>query len=109
MVVPDPIPTFYADVPVDLADACVSHLVPQSHETTTQPTRHEGWRDIPITYVLCKNDAAVFTEAIQRPTVALLQEQGSGDLEVIELESSHSPFLSQPERCGEVIGEAIKA
>jgi hypothetical protein len=28
-------------------------------------------------------------------------------LEVVELESSHSPFLSQAEKCAEVIGHAM--
>lgn len=108
MVVPDPIPTFYADVPVSLAEECAAHVVAQSYESASHPAQHEGWRDVTITYILCKNDAAVVTEWIQRPAVTLLQEHGLGRPEVIELESSHSPFLSHPERCAELIREAVR-
>lgn len=107
MVVPDPIPTFYADVPAPLAERYAAHVVAQSYESASHPTQHEGWRNIPITYVLCKNDAAVITDWIQRPAVALLQEHGL-ECKVIELESSHSPFISQPERCAELVREAVR-
>jgi hypothetical protein len=107
VVVPDPIPTFYADVPASLAETCAAHITPHSYEAISHPAQYEGWRDVPVTYILCTNDAAVVTEWVQRPAIALLQEHGEKGLEVVELESSHSPFLSQAEKCAEVIGHAM--
>jgi hypothetical protein len=107
VVVPDPIPTFYADVPASLAETCAAHITPQSYESISHPTQYEEWRDVPVTYILCKNDAAVVTGWVQRSAIALLQEHREERLKVVELESSHSPFLSQAEKCAELIGHAM--
>lgn len=63
---------------------------------------------MPITYILCRNDKTVDPDVIQRPTIAYLRQHGYKEgLEVVETDSSHSPFLSQASLCAEIIEEAV--
>lgn len=108
MFVKDPIHTFYLDIPQPLAETYASRISSQAYSSICTPTLHEGWRGMPITYILCGNDKAVDPDMIQRPTVAFLRKHGYKErLEVVETDSSHSPFLSQASLCTKVIEEAV--
>ena len=86
---------FYADCPADEAAAAASRLRPFAMSAATTPLAHFAWKEIPSTYVLCTQDQAIHPES-QRWYSARC-----GDL--VELEASHSPFLSQPDAIAGVI------
>jgi pimeloyl-ACP methyl ester carboxylesterase len=87
--VPDgPIAMFYADVDRATASAAAARLKPQSLRSWTDRVDHVGVRP-PTTYLLCENDQALPTP---------MQEAFAAQTDRVErLDSSHSPFLSQPE------------
>ncbi|KAJ5972976.1 uncharacterized protein N7479_002894 [Penicillium vulpinum] len=55
------------------------------------PATYTAYREIPSTYIVCKNDLAL-REPFQRRMIA----QGEGCFEVEECEEGHSPFMSNP-------------
>ena len=62
-----------------------------------QPVRSVAWRDVPTTYVICDQDNAIPVFAQEH------MSQRAGD--VRRLDSSHSPFVSMPDRVVEIISE----
>ncbi|KAK4866000.1 hypothetical protein LT330_008740 [Penicillium expansum] len=59
----------------------------------TVPVTYTAYREIPSTYIVCKNDQAL-REPFQRRMIA----QGEGCFEVEECDEGHSPFMSNPGR-----------
>ncbi|KAI2712108.1 hypothetical protein CBS147332_5744 [Penicillium roqueforti] len=57
----------------------------------TVPATYTAYREIPSTYIVCKNDQAL-REPFQRRMIA----QGEGCFEVEECDEGHSPFMSNP-------------
>jgi hypothetical protein len=50
--VPNPIPTFYADVPQALAEEASARLLPNAGKPFIDLPEHEGWKLKPLTYVV---------------------------------------------------------
>jgi pimeloyl-ACP methyl ester carboxylesterase len=82
---------FYGDV----ADAPVDRLVPHNMRAFTTELAAAAWRDKPSTYVLCTQDQAIHPDR-QRFYASRCSS-------VVELEASHSPMLSVPDRVAEII------
>ncbi|KAJ5173647.1 uncharacterized protein N7500_001578 [Penicillium coprophilum] len=55
------------------------------------PVTYTAYREIPSTYIVCKNDLAL-REPFQRRMIA----QGEGCFDVEECDEGHSPFMSNP-------------
>ena len=80
--------TFLQDCDGDVQAQAGDHLARQSVRVTGQPVGAAAWREVPTTYVVCAAD---------RGTPARLQREFAGRAEsVVELDSGHHPFLSQP-------------
>jgi pimeloyl-ACP methyl ester carboxylesterase len=80
---------FYHDCPDDIAAAAVTLLRPQSLAALTTAPRAVAWRDKPSTYVVCTDDRAL-PEALQRSAAARAST-------IVDMPTSHSPFLSRPD------------
>lgn len=99
---------FYNDVDTDTADAAIALLntdapmgIPAETLTVTEPR----FGSIPHSYVLCTRDNAL-PVALQRRFVKEIDAVSARPTAVIELDSSHSPFLSRPTALAEVIATA---
>ncbi|MGH7912288.1 MAG: alpha/beta fold hydrolase [Candidatus Dormibacteraceae bacterium] len=90
----------YGDCDQRTQDRAIRRLVPQLRVTATQTISSAGWRRCPSTYVVCTQD-----HAIPPPTQRRLAERAG---ETVELTSSHSPFLSQPEAVAEVLADRAR-
>jgi pimeloyl-ACP methyl ester carboxylesterase len=91
---------FYADLPEDAQQAAVDKLVPNVSFIFDQPSGHPAWRERDTTYVVCSDDRAISPERERE-----MGERAGGD--VIELTSSHSPFLSQPAIVADLLRDAV--
>ncbi|KAI1082914.1 Alpha/beta hydrolase fold-1 [Whalleya microplaca] len=88
----------YNDVPEDEAQRCFEALVPQCQAATETPVTFVAVDlTIPKTYIICEKDLALPVE-IQEKMVASIagftQER---------IDAGHSPFLSKPKECAEII------
>jgi pimeloyl-ACP methyl ester carboxylesterase len=85
---------FYGDCTVAASEKAGRLLVPEPVVPASTPVHvtSERWGSVPRSYILCTQDRAI-SPAQQR---AMIESVGID--RVIEMDSSHSPFISQPER-----------
>ena len=90
---------FYGDCTVAAGDKATRLLVPEPVGPATTPVHltTDRWGSVPRSYILCSQDRAI-SPAAQRAMIASV-----GVDRVIEMDSSHSPFISQPERLAAVL------
>ncbi|KAK3897485.1 Alpha/beta hydrolase family-domain-containing protein [Staphylotrichum tortipilum] len=100
---------FYHDVPDDEAAYWVSQLRPQSLRGLFEGAEHThaGWLDVPVWYIGTIEDRGL-PVAAQRMGIGMAREMGA-NIEHRELKTSHSPFLSQPEKTVDIMLEAVEA
>ncbi|KAJ5670093.1 alpha/beta-hydrolase [Penicillium maclennaniae] len=100
---------FYHDLPENEAEYWVSQLTTQSLKALFEGAEYTyaGWQDVPSWYIGTTEDQGLPVLA-QRMTVGLARELG-GKVEHRELQTSHSPFLSQPKATVKIIMEAVEA
>jgi pimeloyl-ACP methyl ester carboxylesterase len=89
---------FYADCDPETQQTAVARLRRMSIAPHVEPVPVAAWRSIPSTYVVCTKDVAIPTEAQRRAFAPQADE-------VLELDASHSPFLSQPAAVAELLAE----
>lgn len=65
------------------------------------PADYAGWQDVPMTYVICEKDLALFPEVQEE----LIRNAGVSPT-IRRLAASHSPFISVPDQVAELIREA---
>jgi pimeloyl-ACP methyl ester carboxylesterase len=90
---------FFGDVEPHLADEIATRLLPQSFQAFTDRVSTVAWRDTPSTYVITERDAVVPLSAQE----AFAARSGSASP---RMDTSHSPFLSQPEALATIIETA---
>ena len=108
-IVLDPRDAFYHDMPKEEGEYRVSQLTPQSLKSLYEGGEHSyaGWLNVPVWYIGTVEDHGM-PVVMQRMTVAMAREMGA-NVEHRELQTSHSPFLSQPEATSQIIREALEA
>lgn len=80
--------TFLHDCDPETQAQASDHLARQSVRVTGQPVGAAAWQQVPTTYLVCAQD---------RGTPARLQREFARRASnVVELDSGHHPFLSQP-------------
>ncbi|KAK8060979.1 hypothetical protein PG996_010909 [Apiospora saccharicola] len=98
----DPIKVFYADVEPTLAAKSVAALEPSSMRAMTDKGSFAPWdQGFEMGFIHTEDDQAI-PIAIQKQMAA----QFPADHFTATLKSSHSPFLSMPEKLGEVLEQA---
>jgi pimeloyl-ACP methyl ester carboxylesterase len=96
---PDPARTgelFYGDCDPEMREWAKRMVRVQSSAVIMEPLAHPAWRRVPSTYVVCTKDMAIPAD-MQRDVFAVRAN------EVIELQASHSPFLSQPSAVADLL------
>jgi pimeloyl-ACP methyl ester carboxylesterase len=90
---------FFNDLPDDVAHANAARLVAQATKPFSDTVTRVAWKDISTTYLITERDT-VFPLFAQE---ALSGRAGSA---VHRLDTSHSPFLSQPDATADLIDAA---
>lgn len=100
---------FYHDLPEKEAEYWVSQLTTQSLKALFEGGEYTyaGWQDVPTWYIGTIEDRGL-PVLVQRVQVGMARELG-GIIEHRELQTSHSPFLSQPEATVKIMVEAVEA
>jgi pimeloyl-ACP methyl ester carboxylesterase len=93
---------FYHDVDPELAAATAASLRPFELRgfVPVETDLVAAWKTIPSTYVLTTQDQAV------HPDDQRIMSRNAG--EVVEIDTSHSPFLSRPDLVAEIIAERVE-
>ncbi|MFE3168239.1 alpha/beta hydrolase [Streptomyces sp. NPDC059224] len=99
LTVASPVDVFYGDVDRSIAEKAAAALGYQSYAATTQKLTAVAWQTIPSTYIICEADGAI------PPFVQELFAKRAD--RTLRLNSSHSPFLSQPSALAELIRDEL--
>ena len=101
--------TFYHNLSIEEGSYWVSKLKKESVKALAEGGKHTyaGWQDDPVWYLAATDDKALPVEA-QRMIVQMAKDAGT-DVTLREIETSHSPMLSQPRQTVDFIIEAVKA
>jgi pimeloyl-ACP methyl ester carboxylesterase len=94
-----PIEMFYADVDPAIAAQAVSQLCYLSCQAGLETLTQVAWETVPSTYVICESD-----HAIAPSTQEVFAQRAD---RVRRLNSSHSPFLSQPAALARLLREEL--
>jgi pimeloyl-ACP methyl ester carboxylesterase len=94
-----PMTVFYNDVDTMTAGRAVCQLGYQSYASMRQQLTETAWKAIPSTYVICEVDNAIPVAAQE-----LMAERAD---DVQRLNTSHSPFLSQPAALARLIRRSV--
>jgi pimeloyl-ACP methyl ester carboxylesterase len=87
--------TFLQDCDPEIQRQAMDRTAHQSLHVVGQPVQSAAWHDVPSTYLVCARD---------RGTPAPLQRQFAARAgHMVELETGHHPFLSQPAAVRDVI------
>jgi len=89
---------FYNDCDTSTREWATARLAPQCKSAFAAPVARPAWHEVPSTYIVCARDAAIPPD-LQRTLFAPRAER------TIELDTGHSPFLSQPA----VLAHALEA
>lgn len=92
---------FYGDCAPDAQQAAQARLQPQAMACFQETSGPAAWRQVDSTYVVCQKDQAIHPE-LQRAMAALTTRQ-------VEWPTSHSPFLSQPDRVVDLLAGLVRA
>ncbi|OJJ45988.1 hypothetical protein ASPZODRAFT_2130593 [Penicilliopsis zonata CBS 506.65] len=100
---------FYHDLPEEEGDFWASQLSTQSLKALFEDGEHTyaGWQDVPVWYIGTCLDRGLPVLA-QRIQMGMGRQMGAR-AEHRELQTSHSPFLSQPRETADIILEAVEA
>ena len=91
---------FYHDCTPEVADAAAAQLKPMSMAAMAGAARAAAWREKRSTYVVCTDDRAI--------PVALQRASAARTSSIVEMPTSHSPFLSRPELLADVLTECCR-
>lgn len=87
--------TFLQDCDAETGREATARLARQSLSVTAQPVTAAAWKELPTTYMVCAED---------RGTPAVLQREFARRAgRVVELDTGHHPFLSQPAEVSELL------
>ena len=107
-LVTSPRELFYHDLPQDEAEYWVSQLTTQSLKALFEGGEYSypGWQEVKVWYIGTIEDHGLPVVA-QRLGVGMARAMG-GVIEHREMQTSHSPFLSQPKETVAIILEAVE-
>ncbi len=90
------------DVPAEEAAPWIAQYVRASVPVFLCRATITPWKFIPSTYIIATEDKC-FDPAGQRSVVKLMESMNPVALDVVEVPSSHSPFLSMPDKLAEIL------
>lgn len=93
----------WQDLTVEEQEKWNGSMMHTSRAVFAGETTYEPWRDIPCSYIICEQDQAL-PAAFQE----LFASKMGGPDRTHRLPSSHSPFLSMPDRLVSVLQETVK-
>ncbi|KAJ5639525.1 uncharacterized protein N7484_007387 [Penicillium longicatenatum] len=94
----------WQDLPLEKQEKWNALSLHTSRAVFSGESTYEPWRDIPCAYIICEQD-----HALPPSFQELFASKMGGPENTYRLPSSHSPFLSMPERLADLLHQVVKA
>lgn len=99
----------FNDLPKEEGERWAKMSTRHSGSTFPATLSHSGFKDVPVSYLLCTKDLAQEPE-LQRASIAMMEKQIGDKIEVTEIDSGHAPNVSRPKEVADwIISLAKKA
>ena len=96
-------------LPAEEGEAVIQGFAKHSAQSFGNELTHAGYKDIPVSYLLCEEDMAG-PPAFQREMIAMIEEVSGQKVDVTNIQADHCANLSAEKETIEwVIGVAKKA
>lgn len=92
----------FNDLPKEEGEKWAKMSTRHSGSTFPASLSHAGFKDVPVSYLLCTKDLAQEPE-LQRASIAMMERQIGGKVDVTEIESGHAPNASRPKEVADWI------
>lgn len=92
----------FNDLPKDEAEKWAKMSTRHSGSTFPATLSHAGFKDVPVSYLLCTKDLAQEPE-LQRASIAMMEKQTGGKVDVTEIDAGHAPNVSRPKEVADWI------
>ncbi|KAK8119369.1 uncharacterized protein PG998_003995 [Apiospora kogelbergensis] len=86
----------FTDLPLQEGIEWASKMVKQSAASFATPLTYSGYKDVPVSYLLCKNDRTI-PPSIQQDEIDMIEQETGKKVDVTSIDSDHVPLLSHPE------------
>lgn len=94
---------FFHDAPPATAAWATARLRPQCYRVMNEPSPLEAWPSVPLTSIVCRDDRAL------NPAWGRTAARDRLGIEALEIDGSHSPFLSRPAELAAILDEIASA
>jgi pimeloyl-ACP methyl ester carboxylesterase len=71
------------------------------------PLTHPGYKDVPVSYLICEDDLVIPAE-IQRREIEMIEKESGSKVDVTSIRAGHCPTISVPEQVVEWLLEEAK-
>ncbi|SPO00362.1 uncharacterized protein DNG_03207 [Cephalotrichum gorgonifer] len=85
----------FNDLPKEEGEKWAKMSTRHSGSTFPASLSHAGFKDVPVSYLVCTKDLAQEPE-LQRASIAMMEGQIGGKIDVTEIKSGHAPNASRP-------------
>ena len=85
----------FNDLPKEEGEKWAKMSTRHSGSTFPASLSHAGFKDVPVSYLLCAKDLAHEPE-LQRASIAMMERQIGGKIDVTEIDAGHAPNASRP-------------
>ena len=94
---------FFHDAPAETAAWATARLRPQCYRVMAEPSPLTAWPSVPLTSIVCRDDRAVNADWGRK---AARERLG---IEAIEIDGSHSPFMTRPAELAAMLDGVVRA
>lgn len=94
---------FFPDAPAQVAAWAASQLRPQCYRVMSEPSPLRAWPTVDRTSIVCRDDLAL------NPDWARMAARDRLGVDPIEIDGSHSPFLTRPAELADILDEVARA
>ena len=86
----------FPDLPQEAGEACVKKFVRHSAVSFSNLSTHAGYKDIPVSWLLCEEDLCLPPET-QKEAINLIETESGEKVDVTSIKSGHYPNVSKPQ------------
>jgi pimeloyl-ACP methyl ester carboxylesterase len=92
---------FFHDAPPDVAAWAAAKLRPQAYRVMNEPSPLAAWPSVKADYIVCRDDRAL------NPAWGRSAARERLGVDAVELDGSHSPFLTRPAELAELLDSLL--
>ncbi|EMR68671.1 hypothetical protein UCREL1_4317 [Eutypa lata UCREL1] len=87
--------TSFSHMPPEESERWARKLQKHSAASFASPLTYAGYKDVPVSYLLCEEDRAI-PAAVQKAGIELIERESGRPVDVTSIKTGHCPTLSAP-------------